>query len=297
MDIRCGIDLGGTKIAIACLDEYQQTVYERRIDTPQGDYAATVAAIVSLVNTAERQLGVTLPVGVGTPGAISQHTGHIKNANSTCLNGKPLKQDLEQHLSRPIKMANDANCFALSEATDGAAAGSDVVFGVIVGTGTGAGIVVNGKILSGVNRIAGEWGHNPLPWHNSGELLTKPCYCGKSGCIETFLSGPGLEGDFRRQHGRRLSCPEIVAQANEGDRDCEAILQEYEQNMAKALAHVINILDPDIIVLGGGMSNIRRLYENVPRYWKDYVFSDQVTTRLSPPKYGDASGVRGAARL
>lgn len=295
--IRCGIDLGGSKIAIICLDKHHQTLYEDRIATPQGNYSATLSSIKKLVMGAEKHLGCSVPVGIGTPGAISQLTGKIKNSNSTCLNGKPLKEDLEDCLQRSIKLANDANCFALSEATDGAAQNQSVVFGVIVGTGTGAGISINQQILTGKNGIAGEWGHNPLPWKDSNYLQKKPCYCGKSGCIETFLSGPGLESEYFNTTGKNLKSPQIVTQAEKGEHQAEVILTSYEENMAKALAHVINILDPDCIVLGGGMSNIHRLYKNVPQKWGNYVFSDSVSTELLPPRFGDASGVRGAARL
>lgn len=295
--IRCGIDLGGTKIAIACLDETHQLVYEKRISTPQGNYRQTIDAICQLVFEAEKSLGTNLPIGIGTPGAISAKTGLMKNSNSTCLNNQPLKQDLEKQLARTIKIANDANCFALSEATDGAAAGKDVVFGVIVGTGTGAGIVIKQQALDGANRIAGEWGHNPMPWTETQFLQSKSCYCGKTGCIETFLSGPGFENDFYRVSGARLSSEHIVKAAEAGDESCELALASYERFMAKALAHVINILDPDCIVLGGGMSNIQRLYQSVPKIWGEYVFSDSVCTELLPPRFGDASGVRGAARL
>lgn len=297
MTIRCGIDLGGTKIAIACLDAQHKIIYEQRIDTPQGNYEKTLAVIASLVTQAEQTLGKHLPVGIGTPGALSSKTERLKNSNSVCLNNKPIQQDLEALLQRPVRMANDANCFALSEAIDGAAQDEAVVFGVIVGTGTGAGIVVHQQIISGINRIAGEWGHNPMPWVDSKYLQNKPCYCGKNGCIETFLSGPGLEKDYATHANQPLTSRQIVENASQGDSECEEILQNYELNMAKALAHVINILDPDTIVLSGGMSNIQRLYRNVPKLWGDYVFSDHVATKLLPPKYGDASGVRGAARL
>lgn len=295
--IRCGIDLGGTKIAITCLDNAHKTVFEKRISTPQGDYSGTLSAIAQLVEEAELLLQLKLPVGIGTPGAISTATGKMKNSNSTCLNSQPLKQDLENLLNRPIKMSNDANCFALSEATDGAAQNQEVVFGVIVGTGTGAGISIKQQVLNGKNGIAGEWGHNPLPWHDSKHLQLKPCYCGKSGCIETFLSGPAFESDYLVNSEKKKSSAQIVEMATQGDETAKLALTDYERNMAKALAHVINILDPDAIVLGGGMSNIQSLYENVPKLWGEYVFSDTVSTQLLAPKFGDASGVRGAARL
>jgi fructokinase len=221
----------------------------------------------------------------------------MKNSNSVCLNGKPLRQDIEARLGRPVAIANDANCFALSEATDGAAAGAEVVFGVIVGTGCGAGVVVRGQALSGPNAIAGEWGHNPLPWPEAGELPGAACYCGRAGCLETWISGTGLARDFAAETGLERAAPEIVAGAARGDPACEAALRRYEDRLARGLAHVINILDPDVIVLGGGMSNVARLYDNVPRLWGRYVFSDAVATRLLPPRHGDSSGVRGAAWL
>jgi fructokinase len=221
----------------------------------------------------------------------------LKNSNSVWLNGKPIKRDLETLLGRQIAIANDANCFALSEATDGAAEGAEVVFGVIAGTGTGAGVVVRGRVLTGPNAIAGEWGHNPLPWPTPQELSCPECYCGKRGCIETFLSGPGMARDYFQITGRRLASEEIVVMSEKGDAGAKACLQRYEDRMARGLAHVINILDPDVIVLGGGMSNLGRLYRNVPRLWGRYVFSDRVSTPLFPPRYGDSSGVRGAAWL
>ncbi|MEW5973003.1 MAG: ROK family protein [Pseudomonadota bacterium] len=295
--MRMGIDLGGTKIEAIVLDDAGSVRFRERVPTPQGDYAGTLAAIGGLVARAERAAGAACAVGMGTPGAISPASGLMKNSNSTVLNGKPLKQDLEQLLGREIRMANDANCFALSEAVDGAAAGAEVVFGVIVGTGCGAGVVVRGHALTGPNAIAGEWGHNPLPWPNDDERPGPACYCGKHGCIETWLSGTGLANVFAAEIGDRLQAPEIVARAEAGDAVCEASLQRYEDRMARSLAHVINILDPDVIVLGGGMSNVRRLYDNVPKLWGRYVFSDRVATRLVAPLHGDSSGVRGAAWL
>jgi len=295
--IRFGIDLGGTKIELIALDETGRERRRERVATPQGDYQGTVLAVAQLVDDAEKALGERGIVGIGTPGALSLRTGYLRNSNSVCLNGQPILQDLQQALGRPIRIANDANCFALSEATDGAAAGADCVFGVIVGTGTGAGIVVHGQVLTGANAIAGEWGHNPLPWPLDDERPGPACYCGKHACIETFLSGPGMSADHRRQSGALLAPAEIVQRAAKGDAGCEATLARYEDRMARSLAHVINILDPDVIVLGGGMSNIARLYQNVPRLWGAYVFSDHVATRLVPPLFGDSSGVRGAAWL
>jgi fructokinase len=294
--IRLGVDLGGTKIEIVALGEDGRELLRRRAATPQGDYRGTLEAIVALVHRAEVELGRQGSVGVGTPGAISPATGLLKNSNSLCLNGQPLLQDLEQVLNRQVRMANDANCFALSEALDGAAAGASVVFGVIVGTGTG-GVVVHGRVLTGPNAIAGEWGHNPLPWARGDEHPGPDCYCGKRGCIETFLSGPGMRRDHTQATGRDVDATDIAAGAAQGDAQCEETLQRYEDRMARSLGHVINVLDPDVIVLGGGMSNISRLYRNVPALWDRYVFSDRVATRLVPPKFGDASGARGAAWL
>ena len=295
--MRLGIDLGGSKIEIIALDAAGAELYRSRVATPQGDYQATLNAICDLVNNIEQKLGMRGSVGIGTPGAISRATGRLKNSNSVCLNDQPLLQNLEALLARPIRISNDANCFALSEATDGAAAGADVVFGVIVGTGTGAGIVVRDQVLDGPNSIAGEWGHNPLPWPRDDEFPGAACYCGQHGCIETFLSGPGITRDHERATGVHSAAQDIVLRATQGDSACEATLQRYEDRIARALAHVINILDPHVIVLGGGLGNIARLYQNVPRLWGKYVFSDRVDTRLVAPKFGDASGVRGAAWL
>jgi fructokinase len=266
---RIGIDLGGTKIEALALDAEGREAFRKRIATPRGDYDGTIAAVASLV--AEIGDG---SVGVGIPGALSRVSGLVKNANSTWLIGKPLRQDLEKAIGREVRLANDANCFALSEAVDGAGAGAEVVFGVILGTGVGGGIVVRGEVLTGPNAIAGEWGHNPLPLPTQADLPLRECYCGRKGCIETYLSGPALERDG-------------------GD----AALPRYEERLARALAGVINILDPDVIVLGGGVSKVSRLYDSVPMLWARSVFSDHVSTRLLPPKHGDASGVRGAAWL
>ena len=296
-DMKIGIDLGGTKIELIGLDSTGQERMRKRIPTPQGDYADTLDAIAQMIHEDWDEIGVQSHVGFGTPGAMSKATGLLKNSNSTCLNGKPLLQDLQQQLGRPVRISNDADCFALSEATDGAAAGAGIVFGVILGTGVGAGIIVNGKPLSGPNAIAGEWGHNPLPWPKDDERPGPSCYCGRMGCIETFLSGPGLSRSHWETTGQTLTAVEIVENAESGDVDCEHSLKVYEDRLARALAHVINILDPDVIVLGGGLSNCRRLYGNVPKCWGKYVFSDRVDTLLVPPKFGDSSGVRGAAWL
>lgn len=295
--MRIGIDLGGTKIEGIALDDAGVELIRRRIPTPQGDYQATLVEIQSLIKYIEAETGQHGSIGVATPGAISPATGLMKNSNSVCMNGKPMFKDLSDLLNREIKIANDANCFALSEATDGAAQGAPVVFGIIIGTGTGGGIVVDGKILAGPNAIAGEWGHNPLPWPQDIELPGPECYCGKNGCIETYLSGPGMTRDHELYANIILDAQTIVGKARFGDEDASETLQRYEDRLARSLAQLMNILDPDVIVLGGGMGNIKRLYKNVPKLWGAYVFSDQVSTKLLPPKYGDSSGVRGAAWL
>jgi fructokinase len=304
MPLRIGIDLGGTKIEGIALDGSREAA-RLRVDTPRDDYGATLRAMVALVNALERKTERGATVGIGIPGTISASTGLVKNANSAWLIGQPLQTDLEQRLERPIRVANDANCFAISEATDGAGAGAEVVFGVIAGTGVGGGITVNGRIISGPNRIAGEWGHNPLPWPD-GDDNGRPCYCGKQGCIETFLSGPALSADHERVAGARLSPAQIVEAANRGTAAAERTMRRYEDRMARALASIINVLDPDVIVLGGGMSNIARLYTNVPRLWDRFVFAaegdlpnreSRLTTRLVSARHGATSGVRGAAWL
>lgn len=282
--MRIGVDLGGTKIEAIALDGSRE-VARRRVPTPRGDYAGTVAAVASLVH----EIGKGR-VGVGIPGALSRVTGLVKNANSTWLIGRPLKQDLEQAIGREVRLENDANCFALSEATDGAGARAEVVFGVILGTGVGGGIVVHGKVLSGPNAIAGEWGHNPLPAPAPEDLPSPACYCGRSGCIETYLSGPALARDHEEATGKRLPAEQVATLGGDA-------LGRYEKRLARALASVINVLDPDVIVLGGGMSNVERLYTEVPRLWSKHVFSDHVATRLVRNAHGDSSGVRGAAWL
>ena len=292
-----GVDLGGTKIEVAALDETSRFLTRMRVATPQGDYGATLGAIAALVRRVDEELGERGSLGIGTPGALSGSKGVLKNSNSLCLIGKPILDDLQRLLERPIRMANDANCFALSEARDGAAKGAEVVFGVILGTGVGGGIVVRGRILEGRNAIAGEWGHNPLPWPLRDEAPGPECYCGKRGWIETFISGPGLARDLRARGGDDLPADAVVERANAGDRACIAAMERYEDRLARALASVINILDPDVIVLGGGLSNVERLYETVPRLWTRYVFSDTVETPLVRAVHGDSSGVRGAAFL
>jgi fructokinase len=294
---RIGIDLGGTKIEAAAIDAAGAMRARRRIATPAGDYDATIRKVVGLVDAIEGGLGGRASVGIGIPGTIVPRTGLVKNANSTWLIGRPLQRDIEAALARPVRFANDANCFALSEAIDGAAAGCHAVFGVILGTGVGGGIAIGRRIVTGANAIAGEWGHNPLPWPRPDELPGPPCYCGRAGCIETFLSGPGLAADHRRHGGGELTGPEIVAAAAAGDRAGRETLDRHAERLARGLASVINVVDPEAIVLGGGLSALPHLYEQVPPMWHRYVFSDDIVTRLLPPAHGDSSGVRGAAWL
>ncbi|MEW6054998.1 MAG: ROK family protein [Bdellovibrionota bacterium] len=295
---RIGIDLGGTKIEIIVLGQNKDTLLRRRVATPSGDYAATLHAIADLVKNAEREIKLPrLPIGVSMPGAISRASGLVKNSNSTCLIGKPFQKDLEGLLERPVRLENDANCFVLSESIDGAASEARLVFGVILGTGVGGGIVVDRKVVVGPNAITGEWGHNSLPWMSGGEHPGPDCYCGKNGCIETFLSGPALARDFKNKSGREAFPENLEVLTRDGDRDAECVLEIYEDRLARALSGVINILDPEVIVLGGGVSNLERLYANVPKLWAKYVFSDRVDTVLRKAKYGDSSGVRGAAWL
>ena len=295
--MRIGVDLGGTKIEALVLADNGGELVRRRAPTPQGDYRAIVLAVRDLVAAVRDGRPSGIPVGVAIPGAVSPATGLIKNANSTCLIGKAFDVDLAAALGCPVRLANDANCFALSEASDGAGAGAESVFAVIVGTGTGAGIVLNGRLHEGPNLIAGEWGHVPLPWPDDEERPGPPCYCGRRGCIETFLSGPGLSRDYETVAGVFLKAHEIADLAGQGDEVAEACLARYERRMAKSLGMVISILDPAVIVLGGGMSNIDRLYETVPAMWGRFAFSDQLSTRLLRAKHGDSSGVRGAAWL
>lgn len=295
--LHIGIDLGGSKIEIIALDEQGQTRTRHRVPTPRFDYDATLRAIVALIVAVETDLGQQATVGIAMPGTLSPATNLVKNANSTWLNGRPLDQDLKALLKRPLRFANDADCFALSEAHDGAGAAASSVFGVILGTGVGAGIVVQGCLVAGPNGIAGEWGHNPLPWPDAQELPGPNCYCGRDGCIETWLSGPALTRDHERHGGMLLDATAIATAAASGDSLAQAALARYENRLARALATIINILDPQVIVLGGGLSNLARLYERVPEQWHPYVFSDQVDTQLMPPRHGDSSGVRGAAWL
>jgi len=295
--IRIGIDLGGTKTEIIALDADQEVRARHRTQTPRDDYAGTLRVIGGLVAKVEAETGARGTVGVGIPGSLSPFTGRMRNANSVWLNGKHLDADLAEVLERPVRLANDADCFALSEAVDGAGSGASTLFGVIIGTGTGGGIVVNGRLLTGPNRIAGEWGHNPLSWPRDEELPGPPCYCGKQGCIETFLSGPGLTRDFLEATGRHLTPPQIIAASAVHDPEAEAALWRYEDRMARALAGVVNLLDPDVIVLGGGLSNLDRLYQEIPRLIGRYLFSDGARIDIRPPVHGDSSGVRGAAWL
>jgi fructokinase len=295
--MRIGVDLGGTKIEAVALERDGRVLARRRVATPSGDYAAILAAVRELVTGIEAATGRRGTVGMGMPGALSPATGLVKNANSLCLNERAFDRDLAAALGRPVRFANDANCFALSEAVDGAAAGATTVFGVILGTGVGGGIVAHGRLLTGINAIAGEWGHSPLPWPGDAERPGPPCYCGKRGCIESFLSGPALALDYRQATGESADAMAIAERAAAGDPGAEASLVRYEDRLARSLATVMNLLDPDIIVLGGGLGQIARLYERVPRLWGNYVFSDHIATRLVPPRHGDASGVRGAAWL
>src|SRR5688572_21255975 len=306
--MRIGIDLGGTKIEGLALADDGRELARHRVTAPRGSYDDTIRAVVDLVDWLERSVLAVLSttasadrvrsrIGIGIPGAISPATGLIKNANSTWLNGRPFESDLARGLGRPVRLANDANCFALSEATDGAAAGAAVVFGVIIGTGTGGGLVVNGRVVTGANAIAGEWGHNPLPAPEDDERPGPSCYCGRSGCIETFLSGPALARDYAAHGGGDVPAIEVASRADAGERGALACLDRYERRFARAIASVINVVDPDVIVLGGGLSNLRRLYDRVPALWAAHVFSDRVDTRLLPAMHGDSSGVRGAAWL
>jgi len=294
--MRIGIDLGGTKTEVAAFTDEGEMLFRQREPTPSGHYDATLLLIQSLVRNAELHCGSSGSVGIGTPGVLGSDTGLMRNSNSTCLNQRSLKKDLEIKLQRPVRLANDANCFALSEAMDGAARGLASVFGVILGTGVGGGLVINGRLVDGPNAIAGEWGHNPLPWPEDRERPGAACYCGKCGCIETFLSGPGLERDFFKATGINASAKKISIDSLT-DPVADSVMSAYENRLAKSLATVINVIDPEVIVLGGGVSNISRIYENVPRLWGQWVFAPRVLTRLVQHQHGDSSGVRGAARL
>ncbi|VAW99906.1 Cryptic sugar kinase Mak [hydrothermal vent metagenome] len=295
--MRIGIDLGGTKIEGIALADDGIELCRYRISTPRDDYPATLQAIKVVVDHLETETAVSGSVGVGIPGAISPHTQLVKNANSTWLIGEPLETDLAETLNRPVRITNDANCFTVSEATDGAAKDAEVVFGVIIGTGTGGGICINKHIVTGANAIGGEWGHNPLPWPRDEERPGLSCYCGQHGCIETFVSGTGFTRHYRAAGGQASNTQEILQALEDGETLAVQAMHDYEHRLARALASIINVLDPDVIVLGGGLSNIQRLYQNVPGIWSEFVFSDHVATRLVPPVHGDSSGVRGAAWL
>ena len=301
MALRIGIDLGGTKTEIAALDDESRIVARTRVPTPSGNYRATLGVLGGLVTDMERSLGINgsgrATIGIGTPGSLSPVTGLLRNANSICLNGHAFKEDFEQVVGREVRIENDACCFALSEAVDGGGKGAKAVFGVILGTGVGGGIVIDGQVLRGANAIGCEWGHNSLPWPRASEVPGPQCFCGRYGCIETFLSGRGLAEDHVRAGGEAIRGEDIVSRARTGEAASLATLERYEERLARALASVINIIDPDVIVLGGGVSNVGRWYETVPQLWGRYVFSDVIRTRLVPNVHGDSSGVRGAAWL
>jgi fructokinase len=294
---RIGVDLGGTKIEAIALAHDGVVLARRRLPSPRGSYQATLSTVIDLCLALESEIGSPASVGVGIPGAVSPATGLVKNANSTWLIGQPLRQDLERGLARPIRLDNDANCFAVSEATDGAAAGADPVFGVILGTGVGGGIVIGGRPIAGASAIAGEWGHNPLPRMTDEERPGPRCYCGRDGCIETFLSGPAMARDHRDATGETRTAAEIAAAAEAGNAAASATVERYIERLARALAGVVNILDPAVIVLGGGVSNVARIYRRLPELMRPHVFSDTLAVRVLPPKHGDSSGVRGAAWL
>ncbi|AMW59804.1 fructokinase [Salmonella enterica] len=298
--MRIGIDLGGTKTEVIALDDAGEQRFRHRLPTPREDYQQTIETIATLVDMAEQATGQTGSVGIGIPGSLSPYTGVVKNANSTWLNGQPFDSDVSRRLKREVRLANDANCLAVSEAVDGAAAGAQTVFAVIIGTGCGAGVALNGRAHIGGNGTAGEWGHNPLPWMDDDELCYReeiPCYCGKQGCIETFISGTGFAMDYQRLSGKALKGDEIIRLVDAQDAVAELALSRYELRLAKALSHVVNILDPDVIVLGGGMSNVERLYKTVPSLMKSFVFGGECETPVRKARHGDSSGVRGAAWL
>ncbi|EAQ7975930.1 fructokinase [Salmonella enterica] len=298
--MRIGIDLGGTKTEVIALDDAGEQRFRHRLPTPREDYQQTIETIAALVDMAEQATGQTGSVGIGIPGSLSPYTGVVKNANSTWLNGQPFDNDVSRRLKRKVRLANDANCLAVSEAVDGAAAGAQTVFAVIIGTGCGAGVALNGQAHIGGNGTAGEWGHNPLPWMDDDELRYReeiPCYCGKQGCIETFISGTGFATDYQRLSGKALKGDEIIRLVDTQDAVAELAISRYELRLAKALAHVVNILDPDVIVLGGGMSNVERLYKTVPSLMKSFVFGGECETPVRKAQHGDSSGVRGAAWL
>jgi fructokinase len=296
-EIRIGIDLGGTKIEALAIDNKGIELARHRIDTPRDDYDATILAIVGLVHRLEEETGSVGTVGAGIPGSFSRMTGLVKNSNSTWLNGRPLDRDLTAALGREVRIANDANCLAVSEATDGAAAGRRVVFGVILGTGCGGGVAIDAHVHEGPNGVAGEWGHNPLPWPRSEECPGPACYCGKRGCMEMWVSGTGIALDYKTVTGRMRTSREIVSEFEAGERDAAAAIERFEDRLARGLAQVINILDPDVIVIGGGVSRVEHLYQALPKKLPQYVFGGEAATPVLQAKYGDSSGVRGAAWL
>ncbi len=295
--MRIGIDLGGTKIEALAIDRSGAELLRYRVATPRDDYAGTIAAMVGLVRRIESELGAVATVGAGIPGSVSHRTGLIKNANSTWLNGQPLLRDLAAAMGREVRVANDANCLAVSEATDGAAAGKRVVFAVILGTGCGGGVALDGKVHAGINGVGGEWGHDTLPWSRAEEFPGPNCYCGKRGCLETWISGTGLARDFLAVSGRALGGPEIIAACEAGDADAIAAVERWEDRLARGLAMIVNVLDPDVFVFGGGLSKVERMYREVPKLLPKYVFGGEAETPLVQAKFGDSSGVRGAAWL
>ena len=295
--LKIGVDLGGTKIAVSAFGPDRQSLCEKRVATPRGDYEGTVESLAALVDAVETELGASATVGVGIPGSVSPVTGFVQNANSTWLNGHQLDRDLNQRLGRIVRLANDANCFALSEAIDGSAAGAHSVFGVIIGTGCGGGLVLGGHIVNGPRNTGGEWGHNPLPWMEAHEFPGPDCWCGRKGCLEVWVSGPGLAADHRRAAGETLKPEDILERAERGNDEARRTLERHASRLARGLAGVINIFDPEIIVLGGGLSNLSSLYEALPGLIAPHIFSDKRTVDIRPPKFGDASGVRGAAWL
>lgn len=296
-ELRLGIDLGGTKIAAIILSHEGDVVAKRRISAPRGSYLETLSAIDGLVTTLDSEAGHKPMIGIGIPGSISPVTGRVQNANSTWLNGRPLKQDMEEQLQRPVRMANDANCFALSEAVDGAGTGANSVFGVILGTGCGGGISINGMILDGPHGISGEWGHNPLPWPDADEAPGPNCWCGRQGCMETWVSGPGLSDDHKRITGQNCSAEEIAARASKGNAEARRSLDRHASRLARGLAMAVNIIDPETIVLGGGLSAMDHLYDDLPDLMKPHLFCEDSNVRILPPLHGAESGVRGAAWL
>lgn len=295
--MRIGIDLGGTKIEALAIDSAGRELARHRVDTPREDYGATIAAMVGLVRRIEREMGSTARVGAGIPGSVSRLTGLVKNANSTWLNGRPLDRDLSLALDREVRVANDANCLAVSEATDGAAAGKRVVFAVILGTGCGGGVAIDGRVHTGPNGVGGEWGHNPLPWASGDELPGPECYCGHRGCLEMWISGSGVARDHEKVTGRQRTTRDIMADYATGNPDAVATMERFEDRLARGLAHVINLLDPDVLVFGGGLSKIEHLYRDIPRRLSGYVFGREAATPVLQARYGDSSGVRGAAWL